>query len=84
MKKYHINKGGLMKIGELAKKSGVTTHTLRYYDKEGLPVPSHESEAGQQQRYGKTRTNTNHEAIRSYDCRNQEKTRFARYPGRYY
>lgn len=35
-----------MKIGEIAKKAGVSVRTLRYYDKEGLLSPSAESESG--------------------------------------
>jgi len=35
-----------MQIGEMAKKVGVNTNTLRYYDKEGLLLPSSESEGG--------------------------------------
>ncbi len=33
-------------IGELAKKSGVTTDTLRFYEKNGLIKPTGRSEAG--------------------------------------
>jgi DNA-binding transcriptional MerR regulator len=46
MKKHHINADGYMRIGELAKKAGVTVRTLSYYDKEGLLTPSSESESG--------------------------------------
>jgi len=35
-----------MRIGEIAKKAGVNTNTLRHYDKEGLLSPSSESESG--------------------------------------
>jgi len=35
-----------MKIGEIAKKAGVTVRTLQYYDKEDLLSPSSESEGG--------------------------------------
>lgn len=34
-----------MKIGELAKKSGLTTHTLRYYEKSGLLKASGRSQS---------------------------------------
>lgn len=37
---------GYMRIGEMAKKAGVTVRTLSYYDKEGLLAPSSESEGG--------------------------------------
>ena len=36
----------LMRVGQLAKKTGTNTNTLRYYDKEGLLTPSTESESG--------------------------------------
>lgn len=35
-----------MKIGEIAKASGVGIDTLRYYEKEGLIQPSHRSDSG--------------------------------------
>jgi len=35
-----------MRIGEMAKKAGVTVRALQYYDKEGLLLPSAESEGG--------------------------------------
>ncbi|HVK98387.1 MAG TPA: Zn(2+)-responsive transcriptional regulator [Dongiaceae bacterium] len=35
-----------MKIGEIAKASGVGIDTLRYYEKEGLIRPSHRSDSG--------------------------------------
>jgi len=37
---------GYMRVGELAKKAGVTVRTLQYYDKEGLLCPSAASEGG--------------------------------------
>jgi len=37
---------GYMRIGEIAKKVGVTVRTLSYYDKEGLLKPSGESDGG--------------------------------------
>jgi len=37
---------GYKRIGELAKQLGISTNTLRYYDKEGLLTPSAESESG--------------------------------------
>jgi len=49
MKKHHTPGAipeGYMKIGEMAKKAGVTVRTLQYYDKEGLLSPSGESEGG--------------------------------------
>ena len=35
-----------MKVGELAKRTGVSVRTLHYYDEIGLLSPSHRSEAG--------------------------------------
>ena len=46
MEKHRAIPKGYMKVGELAKKAGITTRTLRFYDKEGLLPPSHESEGG--------------------------------------
>jgi len=46
VEKHHAIADGFMLVGELAKKAGVTTRTLRYYDKEGLLSPSMESEGG--------------------------------------
>ena len=37
---------GYMTVGELAKKMGTTVRTLQYYDREGLLVPSAQSEGG--------------------------------------
>ncbi|MCL2379040.1 MAG: MerR family transcriptional regulator [Defluviitaleaceae bacterium] len=37
---------GYMRIGEIAKKAGVTVRTISYYDKEGLLTPSSQSEGG--------------------------------------
>ena len=37
---------GYMRIGEIAKHTGVTVRTLQYYDKEGLLSPSAQSEGG--------------------------------------
>ncbi|MCL2405988.1 MAG: MerR family transcriptional regulator [Defluviitaleaceae bacterium] len=37
---------GYMRIGEIAKKAGVTVRTLSYYDKEGLLTPQTTSESG--------------------------------------
>ncbi len=34
-----------MKIGELAKQSGLSAHTLRFYEKQGLISPSTRSES---------------------------------------
>ena len=42
----HPQEPKYMKIGELAKHAGISTNTLRYYDKEGLLTPSAESEGG--------------------------------------
>jgi len=46
MEKYRAIPEGYMRIGEMAKKAGITERTLRYYDKEGLLAPSAESDAG--------------------------------------
>ena len=46
MEKYRAIPEGYMRIGEMAKKAGVTVRTLQYYDKEGLLSPSAESEGG--------------------------------------
>jgi hypothetical protein len=35
----------LLQIGELAKQTGLSIRTLRYYDEIGLLVPSHRTEA---------------------------------------
>lgn len=37
---------GYMTVGEIAKKMGVTVRTLQYYDREGVLVPSAQSEGG--------------------------------------
>ncbi|MCL2169611.1 MAG: MerR family transcriptional regulator [Defluviitaleaceae bacterium] len=46
MEKYRAIPKGYMRIGEIAKKAGVTVRTLSYYDKEGLLLPSGQSEGG--------------------------------------
>jgi len=46
MEKYRAIPGAYMRIGELAKKTGVTVRTLQYYDSEGLLSPSAGSEGG--------------------------------------
>ena len=46
MEKHRAIPDGYMKVGELAKKMGITVRTLQYYDKEGLLSPSSESEGG--------------------------------------
>jgi len=46
MEKNRAIPEGYMRIGEIAKKAGVTVRTLSYYDKEGLLTPSSESEGG--------------------------------------
>ena len=46
MEKNRAIPEGYMRIGEIAKRAGVTVRTLSYYDKEGLFKPSSESEAG--------------------------------------
>jgi len=46
MEKYRAIPDGYMRIGEIARKAGVTVRTLQYYDKEGLLSPSAESEGG--------------------------------------
>jgi len=46
MDKYQAISNGFMLVGELAKKAGVTTRTLRHYDREGLLSPSQESDSG--------------------------------------
>ena len=44
--KYGAIPDGYMRVGEIAKSVGVSTNTLRYYDKEGLLSPSMASEGG--------------------------------------
>jgi len=46
MDNYRAIPEGYMRVGELAKKAGISTNALRYYDKEGLLSPSSESEGG--------------------------------------
>jgi len=46
MEKNRAIPEGYMRIGELAKKTGVTVRALQYYDGEGLLTPSTESEGG--------------------------------------
>ena len=46
MAKHRAIPLGLMTVGEVAKKIGVTVRTLQYYDKEGLLSPSAASEGG--------------------------------------
>ena len=46
MEKHRAIPDGYMKVGELAKKAGITVRTLQYYDKEGLLSPSGSSEGG--------------------------------------
>lgn len=46
MENYRAIPKGYMKVGELAKKAGITVRALQYYDKEGLLSPSAESEGG--------------------------------------
>ena len=46
MEKHRAIPEGYMRIGELAKKAGVTVRALQYYDKEGLLTPSGASEGG--------------------------------------
>ena len=46
MARYRTIPEGVMTVGEVAKKMGVTVRTLQYYDKEGLLIPSGESEGG--------------------------------------
>ena len=46
MKKNKAIPQGYMTVGEVAKKMNVSVRTLQYYDKEGLLVPSAESEGG--------------------------------------
>ena len=46
METYRAIPEGYMRIGEIAKKAGINTNTLRHYDKEGLLSPSSESEGG--------------------------------------
>jgi DNA-binding transcriptional MerR regulator len=46
MEKYRAIPEGYMKVGELAKKVGITVRALQYYDKKGLFSPSAESEGG--------------------------------------
>jgi DNA-binding transcriptional MerR regulator len=37
---------GVLKIGDLARQTGVSVRTLHYYDEIGLLSPSHRTEAG--------------------------------------
>jgi len=46
MEKHRAIPEGYMRIGEMAKKAGITIRTLQYYDKEGLLLPSAASEGG--------------------------------------
>ena len=46
MDKFRAIPEGYMRIGEIAKKAGVTVRTLKYYDMEGLLSPSEKSEGG--------------------------------------
>jgi len=46
LEKYRAIPAGYMRVGEIAKKAGVTVRTLQYYDKEGLLTPSGASEGG--------------------------------------
>ena len=46
MEKFRAIPEGYMRVGELAKKAGVTVRALQYYDKEGLLSPSGASEGG--------------------------------------
>ena len=46
MEKHRAIPEGYMKVGELAKKAGVSVRTLQYYDKEGLLSPAGSSEGG--------------------------------------
>lgn len=40
-------------IGELAARSGVTTATIRFYEREGVMPPAHRSGTGRYRRYGR-------------------------------
>lgn len=46
MQKDKAIPNGYMTVGQLAKKMGTTVRTLQYYDKEGVLIPSAESEGG--------------------------------------
>ena len=46
MAKYNAIPQGVMTVGEVAKKMGVTVRALQYYDREGIFSPSHTSEGG--------------------------------------
>ncbi|MCL2753311.1 MAG: MerR family transcriptional regulator [Defluviitaleaceae bacterium] len=46
MGKFRAIPAGLMTVGEVAKKMGVSVRTLQYYDREGLLKPSAQSEGG--------------------------------------
>ena len=46
MESYRAIPQGLMTVGEVAKKMGVSVRTLQYYDKLGLLSPSAQSEGG--------------------------------------
>jgi len=46
MDKHRTIPDGYMRVGEIAKKAGVTVRTMQYYDKEGLLSPQATSEGG--------------------------------------
>ncbi|MCL2364516.1 MAG: MerR family transcriptional regulator [Defluviitaleaceae bacterium] len=46
MDKYRAIPEGYMRVGEMAKKAGITVRTLQYYDTEGLLLPSAASDGG--------------------------------------
>ena len=46
MKRFKVVPEGYKRIGEMAREAGVSVRMLSYYDKEGLLVPSAESEVG--------------------------------------
>ena len=46
MENYKAIPNGYMTVGQLAKRMGTTVRTLQYYDKEGVLIPSAESEGG--------------------------------------
>lgn len=44
-----MNTASLLKIGELAKATGLSSDTIRFYESKGLLAPSHRTESGYRQ-----------------------------------
>ena len=53
-----------LRIGEVARRLGVTTRTIRYYEEIGLLGPSGEREAGQHRSYGEQEVERLRDALR--------------------